>query len=56
MTHTSELRRQIIQDKEFLKKIYEEWYSTIAASLPLREGSVLELGSGGGFMKEPFQA
>ena len=49
---TSELRRQIIQKKRFLKKIYEEWYSTIAASLPLTEGSVLELGSGCGFMKE----
>jgi SAM-dependent methyltransferase len=50
--HTSELRRQIIQGKKFLKKIYEDWYSTIAASLPLTEGSVLELGSGCGFMKE----
>jgi SAM-dependent methyltransferase len=50
--HTSELRRQIIQKKRFLKKIYEEWYSTIAASLPPTGGAVLELGSGGGFMSE----
>ena len=51
---TSELRRQIIQGKKFLRKIYEEWYSAIAASLPLTEGPVLELGSGGGFIKEVF--
>ena len=52
--HTSELRRQIIQGKKFLRKIYEEWYSAIASSLPLTEGPVLELGSGGGFIKEVF--
>jgi SAM-dependent methyltransferase len=49
---TTELRRQIIQQKRFLKKIYEEWYSTIAKSIPAGVGPVLELGSGGGFMKE----
>jgi SAM-dependent methyltransferase len=49
---TSELRRQIIQGKPFLRKIYEEWYSAIAAFLPLTEGTVVELGSGCGFMRE----
>ena len=49
---TSELRRQIIQEKTFLRKIYREWYSMVAVSLPSIEGSALELGSGGGFMKE----
>lgn len=51
---TFELRRQIIQKKKFLRKIYEEWYSAIASSLPLTGGPVLELGSGGGFIKEVF--
>ena len=45
---TTRLRRQIIQEKYFLRKIYEEWYQSIAASLPGGEGAVLELGSGGG--------
>src|SRR5437762_14337593 len=49
---TTHLRRQIIQGKVFLRKIYEEWYQSIAASLPSGDGAVLELGSGAGFMKD----
>src|SRR5918996_1970860 len=47
---TTHLRRQIIQEKSFLRQIYEEWYRAIIAALPGGEGAVLELGSGGGFM------
>jgi SAM-dependent methyltransferase len=47
---TTELRGEIIRSKGFLRKIYEEWYSSIAASLPDGPGGVLELGSGGGFL------
>lgn len=46
---TTHLRQQIIQEKYFLRKIYEEWYQSIAASLPSGYGAVLELGSGAGF-------
>lgn len=45
-------RRQMIQEKGFLRQIYQEWYSTVAAALPAINGPVLELGSGGGFLKE----
>jgi SAM-dependent methyltransferase len=49
---TTALRRRIIQQKKFLRKIYEEWYRDIGASLPRSEGALLELGSGAGFMAE----
>lgn len=45
--------REIILSKAFLKKIYEKWYADfidIAKQLP--SGKLLEIGSGGGFLKE----
>lgn len=49
---TTELRRQIIRQKVFLRKIYEEWYASIASVLPSGEGPVLEIGSGASFSKD----
>ena len=49
---TTELRRQIIREKSFLRQIYREWYTAIASQLSGREGPVLELGSGAGFLKD----
>jgi len=49
---TTALRRQILREKRFLRKLYLEWYRDIAASLPTGEGGVLELGSGAGFLRE----
>lgn len=46
---TTELRRQIISSKPFLKAIYDEWYSLLVRELPAGDGDVLELGSGGGY-------
>ena len=46
---TTELRKQIISSKPFLRAIYDEWYSILAAGLPPGEGPVLELGSGAGY-------
>lgn len=48
---TTSLRREIIQDKAFLRGIYQEWYGRLAASLP-EKGEVLELGSGAGFFSD----
>jgi SAM-dependent methyltransferase len=45
---TTHLRRQIIASKPFLRAIYDEWYSQLAAALPPGEGDILELGSGAG--------
>jgi SAM-dependent methyltransferase len=47
---TTMLRRRIVQEKVFLRRLYEEWYSQIALALPDLHGPVLELGSGAGFM------
>jgi SAM-dependent methyltransferase len=49
---TTHLRRRVIREKSFLRQIYEEWYQSIAGSLPLGKGAVLELGSGAGFLDE----
>ncbi len=46
---TTLLRREIIESKPFLRKIYLEWYRKIIDALP--DGDhVLELGSGAGFL------
>lgn len=45
--------QEIIKKKYFLRKLYEEWYKVFTASLPiLPRGKMIELGSGGGFLKE----
>ena len=47
------LHKKIILSKPFLKELYQDWYSTFVQeknSLP--SGQVVELGSGGGFLKE----
>jgi SAM-dependent methyltransferase len=49
---TTHLRLQIIQEKSFLRQIYQEWYQSLALVLPPGEGAVLELGAGAGFTKD----
>ncbi len=53
---TTHLRRRIVAEKRFLRRIYEEWYARIADSLPAAlsadQGAVLELGSGAGFLRD----
>ena len=49
---TTEARRRIILEKPFLRRIYSEWYDQIGAALPSGPGAVLEIGSGGGFLKQ----
>ncbi len=45
--------REIILGKAFLKKLYTEWYSNFKNDLSnIPEGVILEIGSGGGFLKE----
>jgi SAM-dependent methyltransferase len=49
---TTALRREIIQAKPFLKRIYDEWYTQIAQSIPPGPGAAFELGSGAGFLEQ----
>ncbi len=44
--------KEIILGKPFLKKLYTEWYNRIKDNLPAQATRVIELGSGGGFLKE----
>jgi len=50
--HRTNLRRRIIAEKPFLRRIYEEWYEMLRRQIPAGEGRVLELGSGAGFLRE----
>lgn len=44
---------RIIRNKLFLRKLYEEWYEEFSKTLPqLPDRKIIELGSGGGFLKE----
>lgn len=51
---TTRLRKQVIQEKRFLKKIYQEWYALLlqSANSSSAKGPVLELGSGAGFLSQ----
>jgi SAM-dependent methyltransferase len=49
---TTALRRQIIETKPFLRRIYHEWYEALVKDLPVGDGRVLELGSGAGFLRQ----
>jgi SAM-dependent methyltransferase len=49
---TTLLRKRLIREKKFLRRIYEEWYRAIAAAVPEGPGDVLELGSGAGFLAD----
>jgi SAM-dependent methyltransferase len=50
--NTTRLRKQIIREKGFLRRIYQVWYQDLADQLPEGEGRVLEIGSGAGFLEE----
>ena len=49
---TTRLRRQIVRDKAFLRRIYEEWYGQIIEAIPQGGQPILELGAGAGFLRE----
>jgi SAM-dependent methyltransferase len=49
---TTVLRRQIISEKGFLSKVYREWCVRIRDAVPAGPGRVLELGSGGGILRD----
>jgi SAM-dependent methyltransferase len=47
------LHREIIMRKKFLRKLYEQWYAELINEIKkLPNEVIIELGSGGGFLKE----
>src|SRR6266700_3305568 len=49
---TTELRLQILKSKRLVRLIYDDWYRLILARIPEGGGSVLELGSGSGYLRD----
>lgn len=49
---TTESRRDKLKSHRFLREIYDEWYQLLMDSLPEKHETVLELGSGPGFLKD----
>jgi Methylase involved in ubiquinone/menaquinone biosynthesis len=49
---TTLLRRRIVREKKFLEKLYGEWYRELLRNVPDGDGTILELGSGAGFIKD----
>jgi len=43
---------EVITAKPFLRAIYTEWYNLLLAELPEGSAPVIELGAGGGFLRE----
>ncbi|MFY0607966.1 MAG: class I SAM-dependent methyltransferase [Cyclobacteriaceae bacterium] len=54
-SQTTDFHRSIILNKPFLKRIYEEWYALQKMYLGVDKGKILEIGSGGGFIKEHLE-
>lgn len=48
----TKLRQRIILEKNFLRNIYQTWYQLLINQIPAMEGEILEVGSGGGFLKD----
>ena len=52
---TTLAHRDIILNKPFLKRLYQDWYDVfIKESRSVGKGIYLEIGSGGGFLKDVF--
>lgn len=49
---TTVTRAALLQRHGYLRRLYESWYRSLLGQLPACGGIVLELGSGGGFLKE----
>lgn len=49
---TTATRREIVRSKPFLRAVYDEWYDLMISRLPEVDGSLLELGAGGGFLDD----
>lgn len=48
-------RRELIKSKPFLKNIYLKWYEDLIKGFKsVPEGTIVEIGSGGGFLKDIF--
>jgi len=49
---TTEVRREVLRRKGFLRRVYREWYGRLEAVIPSGTERVLEIGSGAGFLAD----
>ena len=49
---TTAERREALQRKPLLRRIYADWYARLRQALPPEEGPVVEVGTGPGFLKQ----
>ncbi len=49
---TTELRKELVHQKIFLERIYQDWYRMIQDEIPAKSGPILEIGSGAGFLEQ----
>ena len=49
---TTVSRRDILENKKFLKNIYIDWYEMVRSELDTTNGIILEIGSGAGFLQD----
>ncbi len=49
---TTTHRADLLRRRAYLQQLYRHWYALLIAELPAVTGRVLELGSGGGFLKD----
>jgi SAM-dependent methyltransferase len=49
---TTELRKELIHQKKFLEQIYIDWYGLIQMETSANTGTILEIGSGAGFLNQ----
>lgn len=49
---TTNERAALLRRRGYLQRLYRHWYELLLAELPAVPGAVLELGSGGGFLKD----
>jgi len=45
-------KKKIILHNRFLNRIYTEWYEELASLIPMGSGSIIELGTGPGFLEQ----
>lgn len=51
---TTVTRQSALSQDSYLRRLYEDWYRLVLSEIPLVQGEVLELGSGGGFLRDVF--
>lgn len=49
-------RARLLRSHPYLQALYSYWYTLLVSALPQGEGEIIELGSGGGFLKQQLSS